>query len=152
MVLSFQFQDTHPSLSNVNAIVPIQLPACGSTARRRGRWQSAGDLFRTERAIDLGPQENSHPHFENSSYRKQRAYRRVEAGPAPKALSGRLPRDRVVSLYWFAYRPSMAVPLALETHGYQAALTDIGHRDIDRFPAIATHDPQLYVVPDADLF
>jgi hypothetical protein len=30
-------------------------------------------------------------------------------------------------------------------------LTNIGNRDIHRFPAIATHDPELYVVADPDL-
>ena len=40
---------------------------------------------------------------------------------------------------------------ASEARRCQAALTNIGNRDIDRFPAIATHDPKLHVVADPDL-
>jgi hypothetical protein len=39
----------------------------------------------------------------------------------------------------------------LEPHRRQAALTDIGNRDIDHFPAIATHDPEFYVVARSHL-
>jgi hypothetical protein len=69
-------------------------------------------------AVDQGPfvlnapltsaLKKTHIRFENSGYRSKG--RIVQLRLARPSSERPLTRDKVVSLYWFAYRPSMAVP------------------------------------------